>query len=190
MKIRSIPDSLSAEAFTGGRGWVRGSSAPPPSNAEKAGILLVSDDACLREDLKCVAARAGRTVVQVDGMADALRELHAAQPAAVLLDLDLPAQAAWNAADRLLQEECCPPLILITARRDQFDVGTAIRTGSLVDKAAGPDRLLEAVDQILAGPSTAQAERNAIQRVMIRWLRPCNWSASFTPAYRFHGINE
>ena len=190
MKTRSIPDSLSAGGFAWATDSILGTSGPRSRGAEQSGILLVSDDASLGENLRRVSARAGRAVVQVDGAADVLRELRASQPAVVLLDLDLPAQAAWEAADRILQEECCPPLVLLTARSDQFDVGTAIRAGSLVDKTAGPNRLLEAVDEILAGPNSAQAERNAIQRVMIRWLRPCNWSAPLTSAYRFHGINE
>jgi DNA-binding response OmpR family regulator len=154
------------------------------------GILLVSDDASLGENLRGAAARTGRAVVQVDGVAEALRKVRAGQPGAVLLDLDLPSQAAWEAADCLLQEERCPPLILLTARSDQFDLSTAIRAGSLVDKTTSPGRLLEAVDQTLAGPCSAQAERNAIQRVMIRWLKPCSWSVPVTPAHRFRGMNE
>ena len=159
-------------------------------NAEKRGILMVSDDASLGENLRCAAAGTGRAIVQVDGVADALRKVRAGQPAVVLLDLDLPAQAAWEMADCLLQEECCPPLILLTAHTEQFDMSTAIRAGSLVDKTSDPSRLLEAVDQTLAGPCSAQAERNAIQRVMIRWLKPCGWSAPVKPARRFWGINE
>jgi CheY-like chemotaxis protein len=128
--------------------------------------------------------------VQVNGVADALQNMCAGQPVAVLLDLDLPSQAAWEAADCLLQEQSCPPLILLTARSDQFDMSTAIRAGSLVDKSADPGRLLEAVDQTLAGPCSAQAERNAIQRVMIRWLRPCGWSVPVATAHRFWGTNK
>ena len=155
----------------------------------RRGILLVSDDARLGESLSA-AAQAGRAVVQVAGVVDALRKVRAGQPGAVLLDLDLPSQGAWEAADCLLQEQSCPPLILLTARSDQFDLGTAIRAGSLVDKTTDPSRLLEVVDQTLAGPCSAQAERNTIQRVMIRWLKPCGWSAPVTPAHRFRGMNE
>ena len=172
------------------RGSVRGWCGLRSPNAEKRGILLVSDDASLGESLRCAAARTGRAVVQVNGVADALRKVRAGQPAAVLLDLDLPSQAAWEVADCLLQEESCPPLILLTARSDQFDLSTAIRAGSLVDKSTGSSRLLEVVDETLAGPCSAQAERNAIQRVMIRWLRPCGWSVPVTPAHRFTGMNE
>ena len=108
----------------------------------------------------------------------------------VLLDLDLPSQAAWEAADWLLQEQNCPPLILLTARSGQFDPSTAIRAGSLVDKTIGPSRLLEVVDETLGVPCSAQAERNAIQRVVIQWLKPCGWSIPVTPAYRFWPLNE
>ena len=190
MKTRSIPSSLSVRGYNRTGGPVRGCCGPRSPNAEKLGILLISDDASLGENLRCAAARTGRAVVQVHGMADALRKVRAGQPGAVLLDLDLPAQAAWEVADSLLEEEGCPPLILLTARSDQFDLSTAIRAGSLVDKSAGSSRLLEVLDQTLAGPCSAQAERNAIQRVMIRWLRPCGWSVPVTPAHRFTDINE
>ena len=163
---------------------------PGPRHAEKGGILLVSDDATLGENLRHAAERTGRAVLRVERTAEALRRVRSDQPTVVLLDLDLPSQAAWEAADWLLQEPNCPPLILLTARSDQFDLSTAIRAGSLVDKTIDPSRLLEVVDETLRVPCSAQAERNAIQRVVIRWLRPCGWSASVTPAYRFWSINE
>ena len=190
MKTRSIPNSLSSWDFRWAKGAARDRPGLRPPDAETKEILLVSDDASLGEHLSCAAARTGRCVVQVERVADALRKLRAGQPAAVLLDLDLPSQAAWEAADCLLQEEGCPPLILLTARRDQFDVSTAIRAGSLVDKTTDPSLLLKAVDETLAAPCSAQAERNAIQRVMILWLRPCSWSVPVTPAHRFWRLNE
>jgi DNA-binding response OmpR family regulator len=172
------------------KGSVRGCCGTLSPKAEKRGILLISDDASLGQKLKSAAVRTGRGVVQVDGVADALREVLAGQAGVVLLDLDLPSQAAWEAADCLLQEESCPPLILLTASSDQFDLNTAIRAGSLVDKNTDPSRLLEAVDRTLVVHYSAQAERNAIQRVMIGWLKPCGWSVPVEPAHRFLGINE
>ena len=188
MKTRSIPTSLSAWALNGARGSRR--LGPPQRHAEKGRILLVSDDADLGESLRRAAEQKGRAVLRVDKTADALQRVRSEQPAVVLLDLDLPSQAAWEAADWLLQEQNCPPLILLTARSDQFDLSTAIRAGSLLDKTFGPSRLLEVVDETLRVPCSAQAERNAIQRVVIRWLKPCAWSGPVTPAYRFWGINE
>jgi FixJ family two-component response regulator len=112
------------------------------------------------------------------------------QPVAVVLDLDLPSDGAWEIADGLLQEAGCPPVVLLTGRRDQFDVSTAIRAGSLVDKSADLAKVLEAVEEALALPESNRGERNAIQRITIQWLRPCAWSAPVTPTYRFWGLNE
>jgi DNA-binding response OmpR family regulator len=164
-------------------------SGLPPELARPV-ILLVSDDTAVAENLRRAAGQAGRSVMQAAGLGEALREVHAAHPAAVVLDLDLPGQGAWEIADGLLQETGCPPLILLTGRRDQFDVSTAIRAGSLVDKAANPAGLLEVVEQAVALPDSNLAERNAIQRVVIRWLRPCAWSVPVAPAQSFWRINE
>lgn len=164
-----------------------GDSLPP---APKPGLLLISDDKAAGENLRCAAARLGRSVVQTDRLSEALRQVQTDWPVAVVLDLDLPEEKAWGIAEGLLQEPGCPPLILLTGRREQFDVSTAIRAGSLVDKSGSVEQLLEAVEQTLALPESNRAERNAIQRVVIQWLRPCAWSVPVTPAPRFWGLNE
>ncbi len=161
----------------------------PSPAAVKPALLVVSNDTDLCGKLRHAADDGGRSVVEADGMAEALKAVRSAQLAAVLLDLDLPSQGAWRIADGLLQEEQCPPLILLTGRRDQFDVSTAIRAGSLVDKSASVTKVLEAVDEAVTLPDSNRGERNAIQRIMIQWLRPCAWSAPVM-AYRFWGLNE
>ena len=81
-------------------------------------------------------------------------------------------------------------MILLTGRRDQFDMSTAIRAGTLIDKRADCERLMEAVEQAVALPESNRVERNAIQRIMIQWLRPCAWSVPVVPAGRVWGLNE
>jgi DNA-binding response OmpR family regulator len=163
-----------------------GTPAPGPKQL----ILLISDDALVAESLRRAAEQAGRSVVRAAGLGETLRTAHLIQPVVVVLDLDLPSDGAWEIADALLQKGGCPPLVLLTGRGDQFDVSTAIRAGSLVDKSAGLPKLLEAVDQALALPDSNRGERNAAQRIMIQWLRPCAWSVPVTPTYRFWGLNE
>jgi CheY-like chemotaxis protein len=108
----------------------------------------------------------------------------------VLLDLDLPSAAAWDAADSLLQDDTSPPLLLLTSRNDQADFQTAIQAGSLIDKSERPARLLELADVTLESAASVQREQSAMQRLVIRWLKPCNWSAQVIPLRRFWGINE
>jgi FixJ family two-component response regulator len=161
-----------------------------PRTIEKRTILLISKDIQLHKSLRCLANTIGRMVVRIGGMPGITSILRIVKPKAVLLDLDLPEQAAWKVADTLLSEQNCPPVILLTGQSERFDVRTAIRAGSLVDKSEDPARLLEVVEETLAMPESTQTERNAIQRILIRWLKPCDWYIPFTPAYRFWGINE
>jgi ActR/RegA family two-component response regulator len=184
--------SLSSLSLTG-MGRVRGTSrtcGSGPALGPKELILLISDDAVVAENLRRAAEQAGRSVVRAAGLGETLQTARMMQPVAVVLDLDLPSQGAWEIADNLLQEAVCPPLILLTGRRDQFDVSTAIRAGSLVDKSADLAKVLEVVDQALALPDANRGERNAIQRIMIQWLRPCAWPVPVTPSYRDWGLNE
>jgi CheY-like chemotaxis protein len=167
---------------------VRGSLGPR-TDPDKKTILLISHDTRLHQDLRWVANTAGQIVVRVGPEADITQIMYVVRPAVVLLDLDLPAEAGWEKADALLQAQHCPPMILLTARSEQFDIRTAIQAGSLVEKS-DPRQLLDKVNQVLAEPQSCQVERNAIQRVVIGWLRPCSWCVSVTPAYRFWGINE
>jgi DNA-binding response OmpR family regulator len=161
-----------------------------PAPQSKQLILLISEDAVVAEKLRRAAEQTGRSAVRADGLDETPRTAHMVQPVVVVLDLDLPSRGAWEIADRLLQEAACPPVILLTGQGDQFDVSTAIRAGSLVDKSAGLAKVLEVVDQALALSDSNRGERNAIQRIMIQWLRPCAWSAPVTPTYRFRRLNE
>jgi DNA-binding response OmpR family regulator len=129
-------------------------------------------------------------VVRFEGTAGAVSVLRVVRPTAVLLDLDLPGQTAWQVAESLLAERTCPPVILFTASRHQFDVKTAIRAGCLVDRSAGPPRLLEAATEALAMSESARVQRNAVQKVLIRWLKPCYWPLPFTSVDRYYVTKE
>ena len=190
MKMCNSVDLAKTELVNGPASTVGRAYAAPLAGRRKRRLLLLSNDAGFHQALRRAADGVGQAVVQFTGGADALRLLAAVKPVAVLLDLDLPSGAAWEMADTLLQQPDCPAMLLLTSRSEQFDVRTAVRAGSLFEKSAGPQRLLELVEQAVAAPVSVQTERNAIQRVAIRWLRPSSWCVPLTPAYRFWGINE
>jgi CheY-like chemotaxis protein len=160
------------------------------SHAGSRTILLISTDKRFHENLRSLANTIGLFVVKAERTSGTMAVLQATRPIAVLLDLDLPQQAAWQTADLVLNQPGCPAVILLSGRTAQFDMRTAMRAGSLVSKKEPPDRLLGIIQERLKLPVGNEAERNAIQRVLIRWLRPSGWAESTTPAYRFWGINE
>lgn len=153
-------------------------------------LLVLSDDEKLWRSLLTAASNGGQKLLREHPAADTPRILRLVKPAVVLLDLDLPSAAAWDTADSLLQDAACPPLLLLTSRRDQVDFKTAIQAGSLIDKRECPAKLLELADVTLELPGSDHREQNAMQRLVIRWLKPCNWSAQVIPLRRFWGINE
>jgi CheY-like chemotaxis protein len=161
-----------------------------PVELEMKTILLISSDTPFLEALRGFANRVGQLVVHAECLAGAFPILQAVRPRALLLDLDQPKEAAWHTAEDLLGDESCPPVILLTARREQFDMRAARRSGSVVAKTETPSRLLQIVEETVATRNSNHIERNAIQRILIRWLRPRNWSAPVVPSHRFWGINE
>jgi CheY-like chemotaxis protein len=170
-------------------GVLKGLGCPSPLMSSRT-LLLISDDNQLEQKLRPLANERGRMLVGVNAPAGAVPILLVVRPAVILLDLDMPNQAGWEVADALLQEQSCPPMLLLTARSEQFDARTALRAGSLVNKTEDPAHLLDLVEETLEMPKANQAECNSIQRGLIRWLKPCDWPVPVTPAYRFWGINE
>lgn len=161
-----------------------------PANSGKGAFLLMSDDPDLVENLRLAGEAKGQAmIVRVVETAAMFRTLRAIRPAAVLLDLDMPTGAAWEAADRLLQEAVCPPIILLTARSGQMDFRMAVRAGAVVDKSINPDRLLQMLNEALEAPRPVRDERAAIQRVVVLWFNPFHPAAP-AASYRHFGINE
>jgi FixJ family two-component response regulator len=167
----------------------RGARAPQMDGRNTNLFLLISEDCLLGQSLREAAEEAGLLLAH-SALSGVVWQLRALRPGAVLLDLDLPSEAAWEVADRLLEIESCPPLILVTARTNQFDPGLALRAGVIVDKSAEPARLLRLAKEASAQYGSSQAERNSIQRILIRWFRPSGWSVPVTPAYRFWSLKE
>lgn len=195
-------DTLNFEAFTvmntrlaetgTSDGEITGHDVQPfplsPATGRK--LLLISNDQRFHEKLCSLANTTGFLVAKAERAADMGAILHASKPDAVLLDLDLADEAGWEIADHLLGEPSCPAVLLFSGRTAQFNIETAIRAGSLVSKSESAERLLGIVQRTLGTPEANQAERNVMQRVLIRWLKPAAWAESATPTYRFWGLNE
>ena len=174
----------------GGKSLMRGVRAVQATNAASRTILLITNDKTYHENLRSLANAIGLFVVKATRMSGTIAILQATKPAAVVLDLDLPEEAAWRMADTVLNEPGCPAVILLSGRTAQFDMRTAIRAGSLMSKNESPGRLLGVIQERLQRPEANPVEWNAIQRVLIRWLRPSGWAERSGGAHRFWGINE
>jgi DNA-binding response OmpR family regulator len=161
-----------------------------PTRSGQRRLLVLSDDEKFWQSLLTAATLIGRKLVRERAMIGPPDLVRLGKPAVVVVDLDLPSAAGWNAADSLLREANCPPVLLVISRGDQVDISTAVQAGSLIDKSEHPTRLLELADTLLGSSEPAHRHRNAIQQIVIRWLKPCNWSPEVIPLRRSLGINE
>ena len=149
-------------------------------------LLLMSEDEMFCWKLLKAASQVGRRLVRGHPTADAPQTLRIVNPEVVLLDLDLYEEMVWAAADALLQNGNCPPVILLTSHGKQSDFDTAIQAGCLIEKAIEPMRLLAIVEQKLMSTKADRREQTVIQRLVIRWLKPVQVAS----LKRFWGINE
>jgi CheY-like chemotaxis protein len=157
---------------------------------ELRAIMLISDDSGLHQELRRSANEQRRIVVRVSGIDGIEHVIQLLRPTVVLLDLDLSQDVAWNVGETLLRQQDCPPVILLTARAEPFELRMAISSGSVLDKSKGPAHLLEAMELALDRSRVAQEERKTAQRMLLRWLRPLSWPLRSAINYRFWGINE
>ncbi|SMC96847.1 DNA-binding response regulator, OmpR family, contains REC and winged-helix (wHTH) domain [Lentzea albidocapillata] len=94
-----------------------------------AAILLIEDDPLVRRGLELALSRHGHDVRTADTGEDGLREFRSSTPDLVVLDLMLPGIDGFEVCRRIrAQGEV--PVIMLTARGDDFDVVSGLAAGA------------------------------------------------------------
>jgi two-component system, OmpR family, response regulator MtrA len=94
-----------------------------------AAILLIEDDPLVRRGLELALRRHGNEVRTADTGEDGLREFRASTPDLVVLDLMLPGIDGFEVCRRI-RETSEVPVIILTARGDDFDVVGGLEAGA------------------------------------------------------------
>ena len=132
------------------RQLIPGLAGDASANWRSLSLLLVEDDradAVLVEDLISDAV-ADIEVVWAQSMAHAERELAAARPDCVLLDLNLPDANGIDALDRIAERDSTVPIVVLTGRNDEFFGASAVAAGAqdyLVKGRVEPEMLRRAL---------------------------------------------
>ena len=122
----------------------------PASHVQALSLLLVEDDradALLVEELIADAV-ADIRVRWAQSMAQAERELAAARPDCVLLDLHLPDANGMDALDRIAKRDATVPIIVLTRLNDENFGASAVAAGAqdyLVKGRVEPEMLRRAL---------------------------------------------
>jgi DNA-binding response OmpR family regulator len=138
-------------------------SVPPRSPAGKAvkRVLLVDDDASVRDSLACALAEERYEVLPAADGPEALRIAAAVTVDIVLLDLNMPRQNGWDTFERLTYDHPLVPIIVVTARPNQLFTALAAGAGALVEKPVHIPDLIDTIERLIAEPNDLRLARLA-----------------------------
>ncbi|MBN8484026.1 MAG: response regulator [Sphingomonadales bacterium] len=132
--------------------------------SEQVRLLLVDDEAALREPLADYLARQGFVVRQAASAAEARSAIRDETPHLVLLDIMMPGEDGLSLC-RHLAESAGIPTILLTARSESTDriVGLEIGADDYVTKPFEPRELVARIRSVLrraakGGPAPSEDE--------------------------------
>jgi two-component system response regulator ResD len=118
--------------------------------APRRRILVVDDEASIREVLTQYLELEGFTVLQAADGVEALRSAEAQPPDLVVLDLMLPGMDGLEVCRRL-RATSAVPILMLTARSDETDklAGFAVGTDDYVTKPFSPREVIVRVQAIM-----------------------------------------
>ena len=125
-------------------------------------ILLVEDEAAIRDMVKITLAEHGYRVVAVPDSATALEKIYHSPPDLVLLDWMLPDSSGLDLARRLKQDNNTSeiPLIMLTAKVEEADKVRGLNAGAddYVTKPFSPRELAARINAVLRRVSPLSAQ--------------------------------
>lgn len=125
-------------------------------------VLLVDDDPSVVAALGAALISEGYDVIQAFNGREAIRHFYTHPDIAiVLLDLCMPVKGGWDTFERITGINPLLPIIIITARSDQYTVADAAGVGALMEKPLDVQTLLETMQKLLAEPPEKRLARIA-----------------------------
>jgi CheY-like chemotaxis protein len=117
---------------------------------EHAPVLVVDDDAAIRDAVRDVLEGEGILVETATDGADALQKVSRHQPKLVLLDMRMPVMDGWGFASALRELGMELPVVVMTAAADAKRWAAEIGAVGVVPKPFGIAELVSAVRRFSA----------------------------------------
>ena len=132
---------------------------PSAMKPAKPRILLVDDDPGIRQILLRLLAEEDYLVLTATNGIEALELVNATKFDLVLLDLNMPIKDGWETFEQLSTENPLLPIILITARPNQFFPALASGVGALMEKPLDFVKLFHTIQDLLNEPADVRLAR-------------------------------
>ena len=117
-------------------------------------VLIVEDDADLRQFLECALTENGYETVSAQNGRDALIQMAARKPSVVLLDLHMPVMDGWTFRREQLDDprKASVPVVAVTAHYDPGDVERTLGVKCVPKPMQLDDVLAQLQHACAAGP--------------------------------------
>jgi len=133
----------------------------PPVSPRNKRILLVDDDAGVRDSLGDLLETEGYVVIPAANGQEALELVEKSGTDLVLLDLNMPVKNGWDTFKQLTSGNPLLPVIIITARPNQLFSALGAGVGALMEKPMDIPALLQTMEKLLAEPAEQRLARSA-----------------------------
>lgn len=112
-------------------------------------ILVVDDDAAIRETLRDILEDEGYAVLEASNGVEGLSAVAHHRPDLILLDLHMPQIDGWQMYRRLDTLGAPPPTVIMTAGRNAAQEARTLHAAGSLAKPFDLDDVLAAVETIL-----------------------------------------
>jgi len=138
----------------------------------KSKILLVDDDPAIRQILLRLLEEEDYFVLTAANGVEAVELANAATFDLVLLDLSMPVKGGWETFEQLSSRHPLLPVILITARPNQFFPALAAGVGALLEKPLDFVKLFHTIHSLLEEPDEFRRARLSGQPSKFHYIPP------------------
>jgi two-component system copper resistance phosphate regulon response regulator CusR len=147
--------------------------SPPLKRALPARrILIADDDSSVRSGLAAVLEMEGFIVDQAQNGIEAVTRAIEHAPDLVLLDLNMPHRDGWTAFSQLDKVTPLLPIIVITARPNQYEKAVELGVDAFMEKPLDFPLLLKAVAALIEEEPARHIHRVTDRRFVTRFLSP------------------
>jgi DNA-binding response OmpR family regulator len=137
-------------------------STPPPQDSKPAHnhVLIVDDDFLVRGSLASVLESEGYVVDEARNGIEAVTHAIEYAPDLVLLDLNMPHADGWAAFQQLDRVTPLLPVIVITARPNQYQEAVRVGVDAFMEKPLNIPVLVRAIKRL-----TSENEKRHVRRI-------------------------
>ena len=125
-------------------------------------ILIVEDEANIRELLRLYLEREGYTVLEAENGVEGIKKWKSDKPDMLLLDVMMPVMDGW-AVCKAIRAEAQTPIIMLTAKGDTDSKVMGLKTGAddYITKPFEMKEVLARIEAVLRRASGVAAEKKA-----------------------------